>query len=52
MEGDAQSYLSLGLRYSNETPFNTKYGQMSEFDPAATDPVSGKLGAVYTPLVR
>ena len=41
--------LSLGLRYSNETPFNTKYGQMSEFDPAATDPVSGKLGAVVHP---
>jgi hypothetical protein len=41
--------LSLGLRYSNETPFNTKYGQMSEFDPTATDPVSGKLGAVIHP---
>ena len=37
------------MRYSNETPFNTKYGQMSEFDPTATDPVSGKLGAVIHP---
>lgn len=41
--------LSLGVRYSNETPFSTKYGQMSQFDPTATDPVSGKLGAVVHP---
>jgi hypothetical protein len=41
--------LSLGVRYNNETPFSTKYSQMSRFDPAATDPVSGKLGAVAHP---
>jgi hypothetical protein len=41
--------LNLGVRYSNETPFTTKYGQMSNFDPSAVDPVSGMLGAVVHP---
>lgn len=41
--------LSYGIRYSNETPFTTKYGQMSEFSPTATDPVSGMPGAVVHP---
>ena len=41
--------LNLGVRYSNETPFTMKYGQMSNFDPAAIDDVTGKLGAVSHP---
>ena len=34
--------LNLGVRYTNESPFNTKYGKMSNFDPNATDPVTGR----------
>ncbi len=41
--------LNLGLRWSYETPFQTKYGQQSQFDPTATDPVSGRLGAILHP---
>jgi hypothetical protein len=41
--------MNLGLRYSNESPFNTKYGQMSNFDPAVTDPLTGRLGAIVHP---
>jgi hypothetical protein len=41
--------LTLGVRYSNETPFSTKYGQMSEFDPGTRDPVSGMIGGIVHP---
>jgi len=41
--------LNLGLRYSNESGFNTKYSQMSNFDPAATDSLTGLKGAVVHP---
>ncbi len=42
--------LNLGIRYSNESPFNTKYGLMSNFDPrAADDVVPGRLGAIVFP---
>jgi hypothetical protein len=42
--------LNLGLRYSNESPFQTKYGQMSNFDPAGTDDlVAGARGAIGHP---
>ncbi len=41
--------LNLGVRYSNESPFNTANGAMSNFDPAATDDVSGKMGAIIHP---
>ena len=41
--------LNLGLRWSYESPFATKYGQQSQFDPAATDPLTGKLGAITHP---
>ena len=30
--------LNLGLRYSYETPFQTKYGQQAQFDPTVKDP--------------
>lgn len=42
--------FNLGLRYSSESPFNTKYGQMSNFDPNAMDDVvPGRLGAIVHP---
>ncbi len=42
--------LNLGLRYSNETPFTTKYGKMTNWDPRATDDVvTGAKGAFVHP---
>lgn len=42
--------LNLGIRYSNESPFHTKYGQMSNFSPAGIDDVAaGKVGAIAHP---
>jgi hypothetical protein len=38
--------INWGVRYSNESPFNTKYGLMSNFDPAARDDVTGRTGAI------
>lgn len=41
--------LNLGVRYSNESPFNTANGAMSNFDPSAKDDVTGKMGAIIHP---
>src|SRR5206468_1556973 len=41
--------LNLGIRYSNESPFNTKYGLMSNFNPGAIDPLTGRQGAIAHP---
>jgi hypothetical protein len=41
--------LNIGLRYSNESPFNTKNGAMSNFSPTATDPLTGRPGAIIHP---
>ena len=41
--------LNLGVRYSNESPFNTKWGLMSNFDPTATDDVTGRTGGLIFP---
>ena len=41
--------LNLGVRWSYETPFSTKYGQQSQFDPNATDPLTGLKGAITHP---
>ncbi|MBL8213937.1 MAG: TonB-dependent receptor [Bryobacterales bacterium] len=41
--------LNLGLRYSNESPFNTKFGVMSNFDPTARDALTGGPGAIIHP---
>ncbi|MCC6363798.1 MAG: TonB-dependent receptor [Bryobacterales bacterium] len=41
--------LSLGLRWNYESPFSTKYGQQSQFDPAATDALTGRPGALMHP---
>jgi len=41
--------FNLGIRYSNESPFHTKYGLMSNFDPNAIDPLTGFKGAIVHP---
>src|SRR5207253_1670598 len=38
--------LNFGVRWSYETPFQTKYGQQSQFDPSVKDPISGLQGAI------
>ncbi|MBK5291686.1 MAG: TonB-dependent receptor [Acidobacteriia bacterium] len=38
--------VELGLRWSYESPFSTKYGQQSQFDPTVRDPLSGRQGAI------
>jgi hypothetical protein len=37
------------VRYSYETPFGTKYGTQSQFDPMAIDPLTGPPGAITHP---
>ena len=42
--------INLGLRYSYETPYQTKYGQQSQFEPdGCQDPISGRMGAIIHP---
>ncbi len=41
--------VNWGIRYSNESPFTTKYGLMSQFDPTATDSLTGRIGAITHP---
>jgi hypothetical protein len=41
--------LNLGLRWQYETPYNTKYGQQSQFSPTAIDPLTGAPGALLHP---
>ena len=41
--------LNVGVRWSYETPYQTKYGQQSQFDPTVVDPVSGLMGAITHP---
>jgi hypothetical protein len=38
--------MNLGLRWTYESPFQTKYGQQSQFNPTMTDPLTGGLGAI------
>jgi hypothetical protein len=38
--------FELGVRWSYESPFSTKYGQQSQFDPNAIDPLSRLKGAI------
>jgi hypothetical protein len=42
--------LNLGLRYSIETPFQTKRGDKSVFNPDLTDSLTGLKGAITHPL--
>ena len=41
--------LNLGLRWQYESPYSTKYGQQSQFDPTAIDPLTGLRGALLHP---
>jgi hypothetical protein len=41
--------LNLGLRWQTESPYRTKYGQQSQFDPTAMDPLTGMRGALRHP---
>jgi hypothetical protein len=41
--------FNLGLRWDYESPFKTKFGQQSQFDATATDPITGRLGAITHP---
>ena len=42
--------LNLGVRYSNESPFTTKYGLMTNFDPTGRDDVrAGAIGSFIHP---
>lgn len=41
--------FNLGVRWSYESPFSTKYGQQSQFDPNATDTLTGMKGAITHP---
>ena len=38
--------LNFGLRWSYESPFQTKYGQAAQFDPTGVDPLTGLKGAI------
>ena len=38
--------MNIGLRWSYESPYTTKYGQQSNFDPSSIDPISGHPGAI------
>ena len=41
--------LNLGLRWSYESPFSTKWGFQSQFDPNVKDPLTGLVGAITHP---
>lgn len=41
--------INMGVRYSNESPFHTANGAMSNFDPTAVDPLTGRPGAIIHP---
>ncbi len=41
--------LNLGVRWQTESPYQTKYGQQSRFDPTAIDPLTGLKGALLHP---
>jgi hypothetical protein len=38
--------INLGLRFEYQTPFKERYNQIAYFDPAATEPVTGRLGVL------
>ncbi len=41
--------VSVGVRYSYESPAQTKYGFKSEFNPNVVDPLTGMIGAITHP---
>ena len=38
--------INYGVRWSYESPYSTKYGQQSQFDPTAADAITGRLGTI------
>jgi len=38
--------INYGVRWSYESPFTTKYGQQSQFDPNTIDALTGRKGAI------
>ncbi len=38
--------INVGVRWSYESPFRTADGKQSQFDPDATDPLTGRKGAI------
>ncbi|MGA2114080.1 MAG: carboxypeptidase-like regulatory domain-containing protein [Bryobacteraceae bacterium] len=41
--------INFGVRYSYESPANTKWGLKSEFNPNVVDPLTGLMGAITNP---
>ena len=41
--------VNIGVRYSYETPADTKWGFESEFNPTVVDPLTGLMGAITHP---
>lgn len=41
--------INVGVRWSYETPFHTKYDQQSQFDPTAADSLTGLSGSITHP---
>lgn len=41
--------LNIGVRWQYETPYNTKYGQQSQFNPTVVDTLTGRMGALTHP---
>src|SRR4030095_14479089 len=41
--------LNIGIRYTNESPFATKYSQTTNFDPRAIDTLTGRTGGLIHP---
>src|ERR1035437_6979376 len=41
--------LDLGIRWSYESPMQTRWNQQSEFNPTVADPLTGKMGAITHP---
>ncbi|MDA1315833.1 MAG: carboxypeptidase regulatory-like domain-containing protein [Acidobacteria bacterium] len=44
-----QLTLNLGVRWQTESPYQTKFGQQSQFSPTAIDPLTGQMGALLHP---
>ena len=38
--------LNLGMRFEYQTPFKERYNQLAYFDPAGTEPVTGRTGVL------
>ncbi len=41
--------IEMGVRWSYQSPFSTKFGQQTRFDPTVTDGLTGRKGAVTHP---